>query len=499
MRLPLVGGAYAARSIIANSQRCINLFPESNREDSTTPLTHYQRPGLVPFANGPVAPVRGLYQASNGNGYAVIGQNVYSINPVTFVISLLGQLVEPRFTPVSFIDNGIDILLVDSSTIGYTIHLADNAFAQFVDPTGLFTGATRVDIIDGFTLWNILGTPSFGSTLDNVLTIDPTYSAAKNVYPDELISLIVNQHELFLLGRLKSEIWYNAGGENFPFALLPGAYIEHGLLAAYSLSAMDVGVYWLGQDLYGQGIVFRQRRYDTKRISNHALEEAIRQMAKTGPISDAIGYCYQQGGHSFYVLNFPTGNQTWVWDEAIGDPEKGWHQRCWTDGNGKLNRDRGNCHAMIGGRNIVGDWQNGTLYFLDLDEFADTVGGVRQALTCIRTFPHIGATPGPNGPIPIDGNRLKITQVQADIECGNAPLDAAGEPAKIGLRWSVDRGNTFGQTVLESNGAPGQFITNPQWRIIDSQSRDPVFELSYSIDGAAALNGLWIDVQGLPT
>lgn len=497
MRLPLIGGSYAARSVIANAQRCINLFPESNREDSTTPLTHYQRPGLVPWANGPVAPVRGLYQASNGNGYAVIGQNVYAIT-AGWGLTLLGQLVVPKGTPVSFIDNGVDILLVDSSAIGYTIHLADNAFAQFADPSGLFAGARRVDIIDGFVLWNMLDSPSFGSTLDNVLTIDPTYSAAKNTYPDGLESLIVNQHEIFLMGRLKSEIWYNAGGETFPFAQLPGAYIEHGIVAPYSLASMDIGVYWLGQSLQGQGVVFRQRRYDTKRISNHALEVAIRQMAKTSAITDAIGYTYQQDGHSFYVLSFPSGNQTWVFDEAIGEPTLGWHQRCWTSGDGALQRDRTNCHAFINGKNVVGDWQNGTLYWLDLDTYSDTVGGVARPISCIRTFPHIGQTPGPAGPIPVDGDRLRVKQVQADIEVGNAALDSNGNPASIGLRWSTDRGKTFGETLLESNGTPGQYLTSPQWRIIDI-ARDPVFELSYAIDGPAALNGLWIDVEALPT
>ncbi len=52
-RLPLLGGAYTARSVIANAQKCINLYPEKNQSDSPVPLTHYQRPGFDPIQVGP--------------------------------------------------------------------------------------------------------------------------------------------------------------------------------------------------------------------------------------------------------------------------------------------------------------------------------------------------------------------------------------------------------------------------------------------------------------
>ena len=45
-KVPLVGGAYQARSIIANAQRCVNLYPEENQSDAPFPTTHYQTPGL---------------------------------------------------------------------------------------------------------------------------------------------------------------------------------------------------------------------------------------------------------------------------------------------------------------------------------------------------------------------------------------------------------------------------------------------------------------------
>lgn len=485
-RLPLIGGSYVARSIIANAQRCINLFPERNPADAPVPVTHYQRPGLRPLvAPSTAAPCRGVFRASNGNGYCVIGQNVYSISP-SWMLTQIGQLQVYGTVPCSMTDNGIDALLVDSTPWGFTIHLADNTFTPISDMTGAFVGATRVDVIDTFVLWNQPGTNQFGSTLSNQITpFDPQQSAAKSDYPDPLVSLIVNRHEILLLGQVKSEIWYDAGNAQFPFAELPGAYIEHGLCAPYSLASQDISVYWLGQDQQGQGIVFRQRGYETRRISNHALEFAIQGYAV---ITDAVAYTYQQGGHIFYVLSFPSADATWVYDDATEE----WHQRCWTDPTGGLHRTRDVLGAFIYGTNVVGDWENGTLYALDQSVFTDTVGGVAGPISWIRTFPHILTGLGPQGQLVLaDGKRMQFYQFVADIEAGT---DASATPPQVTLRYSDDRGRTFTGTILQSLGQEGEYLTQPSWRGTGI-ARDRIFELEMSTQAQCALNGAWVDAR----
>lgn len=506
MRIPLLGGSYNARSIIANAQRCVNYFPEANPKDSPVAITHYQRPGLRPLVSGEAAPVRCLYRASNGNGYCVIGQSVYAISPA-WVLTLLGKLVSPATTPVSMIDNGASvsgggtIFLADNSPLGYKINLGTNAFSQVIDPNGLFNGATKVDFIDTYMLWNILGTNEFGSTLSNQLLFDGLYIAGKINYPDPLVTIAVCRREIFLLGQLKSEIWFDAGNTGFPFAELPGASFEHGCVAPFSCAQSDTSVFWLGLDLQGQGVVFRGRAYQCVRISNHALEYQIRKMAAAGTITDAVGYTYQQDGHVFYVLSFPSGNQTWVFDDSI--PGEIWHQRAWTDANGNLNRDRSNVAANMYGTNAVGDWQNGTIYALDPTVYTDTVGGLAGPISYIRSFPHITTaemsfgTPGRLIPTSADGRQMKFTNFTADIEAGTADglqPGPAGNPSssEIGLRFSTDRGRTWGQTVLQSAGASGQYLTQPKWGTIGA-ARDMVFEISHSINGPCALNGAWVD------
>jgi hypothetical protein len=498
-RLPLVGGAYAPRSIIANCQRCINLYPEANPAGSAVPLTHYQRPGLIPIAQGPNAPVRCLYRASNGNGYCVIGSTVYAVSS-SWQLTNLGSITPGLTTPANMIDNGSTIVVVDGSPLGWTIDMSTNAFAQLVDSTGLFRGATRGDYIDSFLIFNVPGASSneWISTLSGEVTFQDTYFAFKTAYPDPLQVLYVNNHEILLIGQLKTEVWYNGGLPTFPFLMIQGVYHEHGTVAPYSVASADISVFCLGLDLQGQGVVWRFIGYESIRISNHALEYAIMKMSKSVGISDAIGYVVQMDGHYFYVLHFPSGDQTWVYDDTIRDPNVAWHQEGWSDpATGILHRHRANCYAFFNNTNVVGDWQNGTLYAMDMDTYTDTVAGAACSIQWLRTFPHIGGGEvefGPYGkrPIPSDGRRIQFTNFMLDLECGMAPAGADGNPPWVALRYSDDRGRTWNSDVLQTGGEPGQYLTWPTWRGLGI-ARDRVFEVEYSFQGSAALNGAWVE------
>jgi hypothetical protein len=420
----------------------------------------------------------------------VAGNKVYAVTALNTLV-LLGTIGTSTGI-CSMIDNGRTVLLVDGSPQGWTIDLVSNAFALFVDATGTFQGATRVDYLDTFILWNFPGTRTFGSTLSNTLTIDPTYIADKTGYPDPLQTLVVNKHQIFLIGTLKSEVWFDAGGPLFPFAELPGAYFEHGTVARYSVATNDLSIFWLSRDLQGQGMVLRARSYDCHKISNHALDYQIRKMYEAGTIADAIGYCYQQDGHLFYVLNFPSGDQTWVWDEATEQ----WHQRAWTDANGVHHRDRGQVCAAINGKIMVGDWQTGDLLELNQTHWTDYLSGVNWPIERVRGFPHLSMSeinlgiPGLDRERSGNGQIIQIEGFQLDLETGEGQLDQAGQPPEVTLRWSNNRGKTFDSAVQMSMGPPGEYAFRPKQRNI-GQSWDFVFEIQYNTNAEAACQGAW--------
>lgn len=468
VKVPLKGGAYEAKSIIADAQRCVNLYPEKNPEGAASEFTYYPTPGLVLLTQGPSSAVRGLYTASSNKLYTVIGSNIYLVNS-NWTLTLLGTMVGTLLTPVSMMDNSQILTIVDGTTNGYTIDLTTQAFNQIAQPA--FYGATAVDYLDSFMILNRPGTKQFYTSLSNSDTYDPLYFASKTSSPDKLATLSVRNRELWLLGERTTEVWFNAGNAAFPFAAMPGTFIENGCAAVHSVAKDGNSLFWVTLSDRGQAVAVRTEGYQLRKISTYALEAV---WAQYQTISDAIGFVYQDQGHVFYVLTFPTEDKTWVYDTAEGL----WHERTWMDANGNFHRQRANCHAFAYDTHVVGDFENGRLYRLDPNAYTDNGSAIRR----IRSFPHMVA----------EGKRVVYRQFIADMEVGRA--DLVGVPPQVELRWSDTRGASYSTPVLQTLGAQGQLLTSVQWRRLGI-ARDRVFELAWSAPYKTALNGAFIELE----
>lgn len=477
-QLALKGGFYQARSIIANAQRCVNLYPEKNSEDSPTPFTMYQTPGLKRLreggsANGPaVGPWRGLYEASNGVGFGVVGNRVYSINEA-WSFTLRATITTNTSNPVSMMDNGTDLVIVDGSTTARVITLADYS-TDLLTAADNYLGADRVDYIDTFLVFNQPDTRNVYCTESNSLTIDPLAIAAKAGAPDKLATLIAMHRELWLLGGQRStEVWFNVGASPFPFQITSGVFIEQGIIAKYSLAKNDLMVFWLGRNKDGQATVFMGTSYTAKRISTPAIAQELSRYSR---LDDAIGMIYVQQDHVFYILTFPTANKTWVYDVSEGL----WHERCWTDTNGNENRIRPACMTRLYGSVVAGDHSNGNFYEVSLDTFVDEVDDTSSPIVRRRGFQHIV----------VEGDQVSHNLFRAHMQTGEAAQDVDSAP--VFLRWSDDAGRSWGNPIGQSMGLIGEYLTQPQWRQL-GLARDRVFELFWSAPVDTALNGAWVD------
>lgn len=467
MRVPLIGGAYTARSIIAAAQRCANLYPEKNPPDSLAPYTHYLTPGLTTLGTAPqVAPVRGLYKANNSELFASIGTGIYYVD-AAWTLTLLGSIVAGT-SQVKMGDNGTTMVIVDGTSAGYTVDLATHAFATISDPD--FYGSNFCEFVDTYLIFNKPGTNIFYTSDSNDTTFDALFFAAKTGYADLISGIAVQQRQLWLIGNLATtEIWFNAGGSNFPFQIMPGPFVEHGAVATYSIAKQGGAVFWLSQDLAGTYIASQGSGYTSKPISTPAIEY---EWSTYSTISDAIGFCYEQQGHPFYWLKFPTAGKDWVYDTET----QLWHERFWLDSAGNEAGHRANCAAFAYGVNVVGDRANGQLYMLDPNNYTDYGGPIDR----IRGFPHMMD----------DGNRVFYTSFIADMQAGAANIPGA----QVNLRWSDSRGATYGNYVAQSLGEPGQVLVQPQWNRL-GMARDRVFELSWTAAAKTALNGAFVETS----
>lgn len=466
MKVELKTGAYVARTITADDQRCINLFIEPSPGQSPFPTVHYPAPGLRRLATASQPGCRCLYRAkSTGNLYGVFGSSVYAIDR-SWVFTYLGS-INAGTTMVSMADNGFSILIVDGSADGWTIDLSTNVLTPIADPN--FYGGTRVDICDTYFILNRPGTQNYYISLTNQVAFDALDIASKASQPDKIQTVIVMHDEPWLLGELSAEVHYNTGAADFTFGKMPGVFIEQGCVAPYSAAKYDLSIYWLSQNEAGEYIALRGNSYAAERISTHAIEA---EFAKYGDVSDAIGFCFQIGGHAFWQLTFPSADRTWVWDEST----KQWHERVWIDSDGIWHRHRAQCAAFAYGVNVCGDWQTGALYALDMNTYTDDTAPILY----LRTFPHMVN----------DGKRVTYQRFIADMEVGTA---APGDNPIVSLRWSDDRGATFGDAVTMPLGMVGQYNTSIQWWGL-GMARDRVFEISWSSPVRTALNGAWLEM-----
>lgn len=474
MQTPLLGQAYVARSINAADSRMINLYPEATPAPDGKDSGFLNRaPGLRKLANVGNGPIRGLW-SYGGYGYAVSGSKLYKID-TNWVATPLGNVSGTG--QVSMVDNGTQ-LFIAANPDGYIYNAFTNQYAKITDVD--FAGAVTVSYLDGYFIFQQPNSQIFWtSELLNGTSINPLSFASAEGMPDNLVSLIVDHREVWLFGTQSVEVWYDAGTTPFPLARIQGAVNELGCAATFSVAKLDNSLFWLGSDARGQGIVYRANGYSGQRISTHAVEYAI-QSYET--ISDAVAFTYQQDGHSFYVLTFPTAEKTWVYDVAT----QAWHERAGF-ANGKFIRHRANCQMFFNNTNVVGDYQNNKIYAYDLNVYADDT----QPQKWLRSWRALNT----------NQNNLKRTaqhSLQVDCQTGVGLNDGQGSDPKIMLRWSDDGGHSWSNEHWASVGKIGVYGYRAFWRRLGmtTKLRDRVYELSGTDPVKIALLGAELNLSG---
>lgn len=449
-RIGIVGGTYSSQSVLADAQECFGWYPESIESQlGKSVLALYPTPGLKLFATLTGASVRGQL-AINGRGFAV-ADGVLSEVFTNGTSAALGNVANDQL-PVSMAASPTQ-LLVASAGHGYVYDLVSGAFAA--DPANLVNPAAVV-YFDSYFVAVQSGTNKFQISTP----LDATAWSGINVipvqvFPDNLVSIFVDHREMWVFGQTKSTVYYDSGSSSI-FDVNPNAgVIEQGLEAAASPSKMDNTVYWLGADERGAAIAYRANGYTPQRISNHAIEFAWSQYPTR---KDAVGYTYQDQGHNFWVLYFPSGNATWVFDAATGL----WHRRSFLN-NGKMDAHLSQNHMYLFGKHLVGDRQSGKIYDMSINYYDDAGALIRR----MRRAPHIS----------VEQQWIFHNQLQIEAEMGLGLQAGQGSDPKLMLRWSDDGGKTWSNEYMASAGKVGQYKARAIWRRL-GRSRDRVYEVS---------------------
>lgn len=490
-RIGFVGPSYSSQSLNADAQATINQYVEQNESgQGKSGFAMYPSPGLRQFAAlgggperggiaiNPQSPLERVFFVSGGTLYEVF-QNA---QPKDW-----GNVANDGL-PASLAASPTQ-LLIASDGISYVFDLLKNTLNQVQALAGI--AIAEVGFTDGFFLALQANSQLFyASSPEDATTWDLLNFGDVSVFPDVVLAMLVDHREIVLFGGSKTVFYYDSGNADFPFDVTPGSFIEMGIAAPASATRLDNSVFWIGADERGAGVGWRAQGYSPARITNHAIEyewSTYRDAGGNPAIKDAIGYAFQDQGHTFWHVYFPTANKSWRYDVATGM----WHQvGFWNQKKAAYDAHRSRCHVFGFGRHLVGDWASGNVYQMAIpqaagaawsfaDDFGNSIRRLRRTpvvateeewmyfddLTIDAEMglgpepPLTGPFDGPEAVILQDANGVLWTVTIADDGTLHTAQGAAGAAQKLILNDSQN-GTTSWQLVISVGGAvSGKAVT----------------------------------------
>jgi hypothetical protein len=457
-----VGPSYTAISPVIDDELAMNCYVEvSGSENAATPKALLQTPGRKIFAQLPEGAVPGGFTVNGRTFFAA--SFLWELDASGAMINR-GSLGAPPTLITKITANETQLVVSNNGNL-FVLTLSTNAFvavnmAQFNGPV------LTIDFADGYIIAVLQGSHTFQqSNLEDATTWNGLNIATLSYFPDNIVSMI-SDHRQIQFSSAKKSLWYYNGGAGFPvFIPIQGAFAEVGSGATFAMVQADEVVFWLSQDERGALVAMFADGYNGQRVSTHAVEFAWQRFTL---YADAIGWTYQENGHTFWVIFFPTANQTWVYDITA----QLWHQRgFWVDANGTYIADRAMCHTFNFGLHLVGDWASGNVYILSskyLDDFGNTIRGWRRTPTTGKA-----------------NKWIYFEQIEFILGTGLAPgrplFDGDGNPRppQLMLRWSNDSGQTWSKTYFLSVGMQGEYSKRVIKRML-GRARKRVWEVTWS-------------------
>ena len=475
MQIPFVGQSYNSRD---DKQETINFYPEVNTARKVAVMLG--TPGLRLFASLGDEPMRGMHIMSIDESklFVVVGKHFYRV-AADDSSTLIGDIGTSQGL-VSMADNGIEILIVDGSASGWLYTKATDSLAQIASPD--FPGAKTCVFIDGYFIIDMIDDPIdarqgqrlMQSGLYDGTAWNPLDVAEAEGDPDPVVAISSNRKELWIHGRLSTEIWYDAANPvGFSFSRMQGGIVEYGLSAKWSRANVLGTSYGLARTDKGERAVVAVTGYSPNIVSSPGINYHIGQIPN---INDAEAFCYTQEGHSFYVITFPSGDITFVYDASTGM----WHRRK-SYGMGRW-RARG--YAFYQGKHLVGDFQNGNIYQLDMDYYTENGDPIER----VRVAPEMIDEKD-------DYRNIFVHEIQLNMNLGVGTEDMGqGYNPQAGMETSYDNGKTWKAKHLQPLMKQGEFKSRIMWHRW-GKARRRLFRLTISDPVQVVIKGAWVDAK----
>lgn len=456
--IPCIGPSYFLPDRKSAVQRSVNLYlRQIEGLGEARQLVLQSTDGLAQL-NDFGAPVRGSLVTSAAREFVVAGTTLFEILAETPVAR--GTIADG----VSFVclcAGETQLVLVDGAN-GYVLTLATNAFGQITDPD--WRGAIWVTEVNGtfvFVPPNNLE-QFYISAIDDATTLDALDFSSADAQPGNIVTHRELKQETFFFKTFSTEVWIYDGEADFPLVRYNSTPIAVGAVGLRAVVKAADTLIFVGQTERGTGIVYMLVGHQPVRISNAAVETALR--ASSVDLSRCALWVQQTTGEEFVCVNAPGMKTSWCWDAA----SKQWHERGELV-NGDWAPFRVDQVVSVG--STFHAFAGTAMYKMSHDIYSiDTAPLVRS-----RVWPHF---PNPSmEPIVVRGLEVMCT---------------TGFGGQIMLRISKDGGKTFGAWLLRSLGAVGRWLQRVRWMPLGS-GPDMIFELRVSDPVPFTINQATVD------
>lgn len=458
MRVNLFGVGTKSTSPAITAERRINCYVSRRQEQDRTQFALIARPGLVTFVNNLTAsgsPSRGMWTVNSLTTPLLFTVHGSTLLAITFAgaVSTIGTLSSTA-GDVFFADDGRYLVLVDG-TNGYWYDMSVGGPLNVITDGNFTTSPGMVAWQDQYFIVTSANSRQF-----QMSQISPSVSPA--VWPANQINFaasgsgslkgcISNHGILHLFGDVYTEFWQNAGTADFPFALIPGAASEFGLVSPASLTKFDGAVTGLFTNKLGAMQVAQIQGFNLKPLSDQDMESIFTAYTT---VANAKSMAFNIGSHPHYVITFPSMTQTWAYDKSSNI----WAE--WQDTNNT--QYTGLKFAAFQNKLVTSDRSNGTLYFIDAGTFTDAGAQFGMEVWTKHLWE--------------DDKYIGVSQVQVDIEAGSGLSVGQGSAPVMDLQVSKDGGNTFASVGFASMGPIGGYAVRLIWNTLGA-ARDWIFKL----------------------
>lgn len=431
---PIAGPTYTNRSLPVSSQMTRGFYLEGNTQGNES-IVLMPFPGLKLFSAGGINGSRGLPRL-NDRLYSIAGNTLYSVDR-------LGNQ-----TSIGMIE-GSDRCGYAEDQVGNLVITTGEGRPYAYDGSTLTQGsdadlpnASTVTYINRRVVYDGSGGDIAFADLSDPLSVNSSNVIIAESKPDDMKAVIAFKQQMYGFGAKSIQPMYNSGTGNPPYSFILNATQEIGLDAVHSISSNRNFIYYLGSDLN----VYQLAGLDSRPIGNPAIGQAISKYSLT---SDAYGVCFTIDSMDFYLLSFPTGGETWLFNEQTG---------LWTslaygnDGDQHLISD----YQFIYGKHLVSDRRNGNIYELDFDTYTDNGDTIHRRRDTVSIS---GATFGQ------PGAEVFMDTLGLVIEPG---VSLVTDKSAIIMEFSDDNGRSWSQEMWEYIGQQGDYEIILEWHQLGS-------------------------------